>query len=72
MFAIDKKRAERGKFRIAEKYLLLIAALGGTSGAFIGMHLLRHKTKKKKFANGIPILMFIQWLLYVYIEIVYI
>ena len=46
---IDKKRAIKNKWRIPEKTLFLLAALGGGLGGFIGMFTQRHKTKHLSF-----------------------
>ncbi len=46
---IDKKRAIKNKWRIPEKTLFLLAALGGGLGGFIGMFTQRHKTKHVSF-----------------------
>jgi uncharacterized membrane protein YsdA (DUF1294 family) len=48
-FAMDKRRAERGVYRIPERTLLWLAAIGGTSGAIAGQQLMRHKTRKEPF-----------------------
>ena len=48
LYAIDKKRAGTGVWRISEPTLLL-AALIGPFGAYGAMRLLRHKTQKIKF-----------------------
>ena len=50
-FGIDKARAERGEWRIAEGTLLLLALLGGTGGAYAGRALFRHKTRKEPFSS---------------------
>jgi uncharacterized membrane protein YsdA (DUF1294 family) len=49
-FGIDKKRARRGDSRITERDLLLLAALGGTGGAYLGRWYFRHKTRKQSFS----------------------
>ncbi len=54
---IDKKRAIKHRYRISERALLLTAFVGGSYGAFIGMHLFRHKTRRKAFSLGIPAMM---------------
>ena len=48
MFASDKKKAVKGKWRTTENALLISAFLG-PFGATIGMHLAHHKTNKIKF-----------------------
>lgn len=45
LYAADKKRAQKGKWRIKERTLLLTGFLGGAVGALIGMQVFRHKTK---------------------------
>lgn len=57
---IDKKRAINHQFRISENTLLLLSILGGSIGSFIGMYKFRHKTKKKKFTLGIPLIFIIE------------
>ena len=44
-FGLDKAKAERGQYRIAETTLLTLAFLGGTPGAYAGRAVLRHKTR---------------------------
>jgi uncharacterized membrane protein YsdA (DUF1294 family) len=55
----DKVKAERKQWRIQEKTLFLIAAMGGALGIFSGMTFLRHKTKTWYFVYGIPLLMIV-------------
>lgn len=45
LYAIDKRKAKKKRWRIPEKTLLLLGFLGGAAGALIGMNLFRHKTK---------------------------
>ena len=48
-FGIDKRQAMRGKWRIAEATLHLLALAGGWPGALTGQRLFRHKTRKARF-----------------------
>ena len=60
---IDKHKAKKGQWRIPEKTLFLIAAIGGSIGSMYGMHLFRHKTKHKSFVYGMPVILIVQLLL---------
>jgi uncharacterized membrane protein YsdA (DUF1294 family) len=48
-FGLDKWRAQRSHRRIPESWLLLLGALGGWPGGFLGMNFFRHKTAKWTF-----------------------
>jgi len=52
----DKKRAVEQEWRISEKKLLWLTAVGGSVGALAGMKCFRHKIKKRKFMIGVPAL----------------
>ena len=52
-FGLDKAKAQRGQYRIAESTLLLFAFLGGTPGAYAGRSLFRHKTRKQPFNSNL-------------------
>lgn len=54
VFGLDKWKARRGRWRVPESTLLVLAALGGSVGAWLAMQLFRHKTQKKKFRYGVP------------------
>ncbi len=56
-YAWDKLRAGRGGRRVPERRLLWLAALGGGAGAMLGIYLIRHKTRKPRFAMGVPALL---------------
>ena len=64
---IDKKRAIKHKYRIPERTLIVISALGGSVAMLITMNIIRHKTKHLKFMVGIPIIIIVQIALLVYI-----
>ncbi len=57
---IDKRCSVKKARRISERMLLFIAAAGGSIGSLAGMYLVRHKTKKRKFTLGIPLILFVQ------------
>lgn len=48
-FGWDKFCAERGMYRIPEKTLLTLAAIGGAFGSIFGQQTFRHKTRKEPF-----------------------
>ncbi len=50
-FAIDKAQAMADTRRTPESTLLLLAALGGTPGAYAARALFRHKTRKQPFVG---------------------
>ena len=57
LYESDKRRAQRHAWRIPEKTLLGIAALGGGVGALAAMSNFHHKTRKPKFYVGIPLIL---------------
>ncbi len=63
-FGLDKLKSKRGGLRIPESQLLLIAFFG-PFGAYAGMLLFRHKTRKVKFLL-VPLFLLIQVALLVY------
>ena len=59
-YGIDKRKAIKGKWRVPESTLIIMAVIGGSIGALAGMKLFHHKTKKKKFSFGVPAILVIQ------------
>ena len=57
VYGIDKLKAKRGKWRIPEAILLLLAIVGRSFGAWCGVKVWHHKTLHKKFRYGIPLIM---------------
>ena len=60
LMLVDKYKARKNKWRIPEKTLMLVAALGGSVGSLIGMYTVRHKTQHLKFSLGIPLILALQ------------
>lgn len=60
LYGLDKQKAKRHKWRIPEATLLDVAFLGGSIGAFLGMQVFHHKTRKAKFYIGVPLIFFLQ------------
>lgn len=79
VFGLDKWKARRkvkkeSVRRVPEKSLFLLAALGGSIGALLGMKVFHHKTLHKTFRFGIPAILVLQILvplaLYVYFNFI--
>lgn len=68
VFGIDKKKAKKSKWRISEKALFVLSAIGGSAGALAGMYTFRHKTKKTAFKIGIPAILIVQIVLIFFIN----
>ena len=64
----DKRCAQKKLWRIPEATLLLLAVLGGSIGAWMGMKVWHHKTMHKKFKYGIPAILLIQIALMAYLH----
>lgn len=60
VFGFDKRRAKAGGRRVSERTLVRLALFGGAAGACAGMRLFRHKTRKPRFAWGMPLLLLVQ------------
>lgn len=66
-YGLDKYKAKNKKWRIQESTLLILAAAGGSLGALASMYLFRHKTRKWKFAAGIPLMLAVHAVLVCYL-----
>ena len=60
VFGTDKRKARNGQWRVPESTLFILAIIGGSIGALLGMLVFRHKTKHRKFTIGIPLILALQ------------
>jgi uncharacterized membrane protein YsdA (DUF1294 family) len=66
IYGIDKFKAKKAKWRISEATLILLAVIGGSIGAWLGLKVWRHKTQHKKFYIGIPVIMVVHFALVIW------
>ncbi len=59
-FGCDKHLARVHRERIPEAALMALVAVGGGVGALAGMLLFRHKTRKRRFTVGVPVILVCQ------------
>ena len=60
VYGIDKWKAKQGSWRISEATLLILAVIGGSIGALLGMRVWHHTTMHKKFKYGLPLILLVQ------------
>ena len=68
VYGLDKLLAKLHSWRIPEVTLLLLAAIGGSGGAYLAMQCFRHKTLHWKFKLGVPALFILQVVAYFYLK----
>ena len=68
IFGINKRRAIKNRWRIAESTLFLLALIGGSVGAEAGMYVFHHKTRHLRFVIGIPLIFILQVLIVFFIR----
>lgn len=66
---IDKRKAQKGKWRISEKTLLTITCMFGGIGTIAGMYIFRHKTQKLRFSIGFPVITLLEYGTLIYLLI---
>jgi len=66
----DKWKAKRGRWRIPEDSLFMFTILGGGIGTIAGIYTFRHKTKKLKFTVGMPLILILEILLFIYLQFI--
>ena len=65
----DKRAARKSAWRIPEARLMGIALSGGCFGIYAGMVCFRHKTKHPKFSIGVPLIIVLYMMLFVFLII---
>ena len=68
VMGIDKHKAKMGNRRIPENSLFMFTILGGGVGTIIGMYVFHHKTKKLKFTIGMPLILILEILIFIYLK----
>lgn len=63
---LDKRKAERGKWRTSEQTLFVLVLLGGGIGGIAGMYIFRHKTQKPRFVVGFPVILIFEIIVLLY------
>ena len=64
----DKWKAKKGRWRIPEDSLFMFTILGGGIGTIAGIYAFRHKTKKLKSTVGMPAILILEILLFIYLQ----
>ena len=60
----DKNAAQKGAWRVKERTLMLISALGGAPAMYLTMLTIHHKTRKPLFMIGIPVIFILELILF--------
>ena len=68
---IDKENSKDNLWRIPERTLLILVAIGGSLGMLASMFLLRHKTNHQRFTIGVPIMLAVHILILVFLMIIF-
>ena len=71
IFGWDKFCAKNHRWRVPEMTLLMFAVIGGSIGALFAMRIFHHKTLHLKFKYGVPLILFFQVLIMVYLHTTY-
>lgn len=60
LMGIDKRKAVKKLWRIPEYTFFVIALIGGSVGAILGMRVFHHKTRHWYFVYGLPFILLLQ------------
>ena len=67
IFALDKYNAINKKRRVRIITLLELCIIGGSLGGLLSMKIFHHKTNKKYFTIGIPLIILTQFIFFFFI-----
>ena len=67
-FGVDKLAAVKGRRRIRERTLLTLSFIGGSVGGLSGMYLFWHKVRKLKFKLGVPLMLTLHVVAFLYLK----
>ena len=67
LMGIDKYRAKKRSFRIPGATLFIVAIIGGSIGSIIGMYAFRHKTRHWYFVYGMPFILLLQIIFFIFL-----
>lgn len=70
LMLVDKIKAAKKRWRIPERTLLGICAIGGSLGGLLGMKLFRHKTLHPQFSIGIPVMLAVHIVLLIVLHVI--
>ena len=68
IMGLDKHKAKMAERRIPENTLFMFTILGAGIGTIAGMYVFYHKTKKMKFKVGMPLVLILEILIFVYFK----
>ena len=66
VYGVDKYYAKKRLHRVPEKVLFLLAGIGGSIGSLCGMFFFHHKTRHKSFLLGIPAILVLQMIAFLW------
>lgn len=67
LFGIDKWKAVHDQWRIPVRTLLGFSLIGGAAGGLLAMYTFRHKTHRRQFTVGLPLMLLAHAALLVYL-----
>ena len=67
LMGIDKYKTKKRSFRIPEATLFIVAIIGGSIGSIIGMYAFRHKTRHWYFVYGMPFILLLQIIFFIFL-----